>query len=165
MPIRVVLPVTTGLHKADVSTTTAGVLVLINETWYERYGLHERMVGEIVFYRDPVTGALGTEAEIGSDPILFTAPFPGSGSDWAGRSDRVHVTGPIGMTFDTDTSSPQFNGTAFLVDVIPPEELVREAQTWVAKGVRFLGGCCGTGVEHIQGLANALDDLQTQYQA
>ena len=45
------------------------------------------------------------------------------------------------------------------VDVISPEDLVREAKGWVADGARLLGGCCGTGPEHIEALAAAHEEL------
>ena len=38
------------------------------------------------------------------------------------------------------------------VDVITPDELVEFAQTWVDRGVRMVGGCCGLGPEHIAAL-------------
>ena len=34
-------------------------------------------------------------------------------------------------------------------DVITPEALLGEAQGWLDRGVRVLGGCCGLGPEHI----------------
>lgn len=42
------------------------------------------------------------------------------------------------------------------VDVIPPEELVAEARRWRDTGVQLIGGCCGTGPDHIRALAAAL---------
>lgn len=39
------------------------------------------------------------------------------------------------------------------VDVIEPEELAAHAKRWVARGARLLGGCCGTGPEHVRALA------------
>jgi S-methylmethionine-dependent homocysteine/selenocysteine methylase len=41
------------------------------------------------------------------------------------------------------------------VDIIPVPDLVALAETWVASGVRILGGCCGIGPEHIRGLVEA----------
>jgi len=34
-----------------------------------------------------------------------------------------------------------------------PPELAREAETWLAAGARFVGGCCGTTPEHVRRLA------------
>ena len=43
------------------------------------------------------------------------------------------------------------------VDVISPADLVVESQRWIQEGVTMVGGCCGTGVEHIQALREALE--------
>jgi homocysteine S-methyltransferase len=45
------------------------------------------------------------------------------------------------------------------VDVISPADLVAEAVGWVAAGARLLGGCCGTGPEHIEALQAAMPEL------
>ena len=45
------------------------------------------------------------------------------------------------------------------VDIIPPPELAHRAIEWVANGARLLGGCCGTGPEHIQALRQAMPEL------
>lgn len=41
------------------------------------------------------------------------------------------------------------------VDVISPNDLVEEARVWRDAGVQLLGGCCGTGPEHITALRDA----------
>jgi methionine synthase I (cobalamin-dependent) len=38
------------------------------------------------------------------------------------------------------------------VDVISPDDLAREARAWFDDGARLVGGCCGTGSEHIRAL-------------
>ena len=38
------------------------------------------------------------------------------------------------------------------VDIIEPQDLVELARSWVARGVRMLGGCCGLGPSHIKAL-------------
>lgn len=38
-------------------------------------------------------------------------------------------------------------------DIIEPSVLADEASTWVDRGVTYVGGCCGTNVEHIRGLS------------
>jgi homocysteine S-methyltransferase len=40
-------------------------------------------------------------------------------------------------------------------DVISPADLVEEARGWLDSGVKMLGGCCGTGPEHITALRDA----------
>ena len=41
------------------------------------------------------------------------------------------------------------------VDIIPPGDLVNEARGWRERGVQLIGGCCGTGPEHIEALHGA----------
>lgn len=43
------------------------------------------------------------------------------------------------------------------VDVISPDNLVKEARNWQDKGVKIIGGCCGIGPEHIAALDAAFD--------
>ena len=57
--------------------------------------------------------------------------------------------GPIGVYPESGYfTKPHWN----FVDIISPENLVAEADTWVQAGARLLGGCCGTGPEHITAL-------------
>ena len=65
--------------------------------------------------------------------------------------------GPTGVYPESGYfTKPSWN----FVDVISPEDLVKEAKDWVAAGARLLGGCCGTGPEHIEALAAAEEELQ-----
>lgn len=41
-------------------------------------------------------------------------------------------------------------------DDCTPEELAAHAARWLAAGARIVGGCCGTGPEHVRALARAL---------
>ena len=64
---------------------------------------------------------------------------------------RRYWSGPIGIYPESGFfTMPNWN----FVDVISPEDLVSEANTWVKNGVRLLGGCCGLGPDHIKALAN-----------
>ena len=64
---------------------------------------------------------------------------------------RRYWSGPIGIYPESGFfTMPNWN----FVDVISPEDLVAEANTWVKNGVRLLGGCCGLGPDHIKALAN-----------
>jgi len=58
-------------------------------------------------------------------------------------------SGPIGVYPESGYfTKPHWN----FVDVISPKDLVVEARTWVEAGACLLGGCCGTGPEHINAL-------------
>ena len=62
---------------------------------------------------------------------------------------RERWDGPIGVYPDSGYfTKPNWN----FVDVIPPDDLVAEAKSWVQSGVRLLGGCCGTGPQHVKAL-------------
>jgi S-methylmethionine-dependent homocysteine/selenocysteine methylase len=70
---------------------------------------------------------------------------------------RERWQGPIGVYPESGYfTKPHWN----FVDVIAPDDLVAEARSWVASGVRLLGGCCGTGPEHIRALHAALPQLE-----
>jgi len=46
------------------------------------------------------------------------------------------------------------------VDIISPDDLVRETRGWVAQGATILGGCCGLGPDHIAALRDALPTMK-----
>ncbi|MDG2385705.1 MAG: homocysteine S-methyltransferase family protein [Pirellulaceae bacterium] len=69
---------------------------------------------------------------------------------------RERWEGPIGVYPESGYfTRPDWN----FVDIIPPAELAGRANAWVADGVRLLGGCCGTGPDHIQALRQAMPEL------
>ena len=41
------------------------------------------------------------------------------------------------------------------VDIIEPDDLVKETRAWVESGAQIIGGCCGLGVTHIRALKAA----------
>jgi len=70
---------------------------------------------------------------------------------------RQRWPGPIGVYPESGYfTQPNWN----FVDVIAPADLVTEALGWVAAGVRLLGGCCGTGPDHIKALREAMPALE-----
>lgn len=40
---------------------------------------------------------------------------------------------------------------------VDPDALVELARTWVNRGARMLGGCCGPGTRHVAALRAAVD--------
>ena len=46
-------------------------------------------------------------------------------------------------------SGKTINGKWTFNDVLSPAEYQRHAESWIDKGVTFIGGCCGISVEHI----------------
>jgi homocysteine S-methyltransferase len=70
---------------------------------------------------------------------------------------RQRWSGPVGVYPESGYfTKPNWN----FVDVISPSDLVTEALGWVAAGARLIGGCCGTGPEHIEALRSAMPELE-----
>jgi S-methylmethionine-dependent homocysteine/selenocysteine methylase len=62
---------------------------------------------------------------------------------------RRHFAGPVGAYAETGQWAPPnwvFTGLA-------PQQYLAEALTWASHGAGLIGGCCGTGPEHIALLA------------
>ena len=65
---------------------------------------------------------------------------------------RRHWSGPLGAYPESGHFiMPNWQ----FVDIIAPDDLVTEAQAWVASGVQLLGGCCGLGPKHVAALSAA----------
>jgi len=43
-----------------------------------------------------------------------------------------------------------------IVQPVSPEEMAREVPKWIAAGASLVGGCCGTGLEHIKAISAAV---------
>ena len=66
---------------------------------------------------------------------------------------RTQFGGPISAYPDTGHfEMPSWNWT----DSIEPGVLAERALGWIDEGAQIIGGCCGTGVEHIEALAEAV---------
>ena len=62
---------------------------------------------------------------------------------------RRHFAGPVGVYAETGRWTPPnsvFTG-------LTPQQYLAEALTWASHGAQLIGGCCGTGPEHIALLA------------
>lgn len=69
------------------------------------------------------------------------------------KAIRNQFSGPISAYPDTGHfEMPSWNWS----DSIEPTVLAEQALAWIDDGAQILGGCCGTGVEHIEALANAV---------
>ena len=65
---------------------------------------------------------------------------------------RERWDGPTGVYPESGYfTRPHWN----FVDVISPDDLAREARGWIDNGALLVGGCCGTGPEHIRALARS----------
>ena len=65
---------------------------------------------------------------------------------------RRHFAGPVGVYAETGDWQPP----NWVFDGLTPGEYLRQAITWAGHGARLIGGCCGTGPEHIRALADGL---------
>ncbi|HEX7268087.1 MAG TPA: homocysteine S-methyltransferase family protein [Streptosporangiaceae bacterium] len=112
-------------------------------------------------------GTLGTLPELGDgdsledllsalvDPALAAVTVmhadPGVTLD-AIEIIRGHYAGPIGAYAETGSWQPP----NWIFDGLTPGEYLQHAITWADRGARLIGGCCGTGPEHIRVLAGGL---------
>ena len=65
---------------------------------------------------------------------------------------RRRFTGPIGAYAETGSWTPP----NWVFDGLTPRQYLQHATTWAQCGAQLIGGCCGTGPEHIQTLAHHL---------
>ena len=64
-----------------------------------------------------------------------------------------HWPGPLGVY----AHSAQWEGQVCIFDnTIKPAEYTGHARSWLERGVKIIGGCCGMGVEHIRDLKRIL---------
>ncbi len=68
--------------------------------------------------------------------------------------------GPVGAyphhgTYSQQTLTWDFGG-------LPAERLVAAAHEWIARGTQLVGGCCGTGPDHIHALATGVPRQRAQ---
>ncbi len=112
-------------------------------------------------------GTLGTVPELGdgdsfedllsalADPALAAVTVmhanPGVTLD-AIEIIRGHYAGPIGVYAETGGWEPP----NWVFDGLTPGEYLQQAITWADHGAQLIGGCCGTGPEHIRALAAQL---------
>jgi len=102
--VRLVIPLTQTRDQEQ----TPGLLVVVDEPWFEWAGLAEGLNARIVSATDPN----GTElAEAGADPAVSNPANSGP----AAIEQRLLPVGPIGFTFDTNTSAPIFDKSSFLL--------------------------------------------------
>ena len=62
---------------------------------------------------------------------------------------RSHFAGPIGAYAETGTWTPP----DWVFDGLTPTRYLQDATSWANCGAQLIGGCCGTGPEHIRVLA------------
>lgn len=74
------------------------------------------------------------------------------------REVREHWDGPLGAyPHYGEFIMPNWQ----FVDMISPEDFASEAQQWLEAGTQVIGGCCGTGPEHVRALKEQLKNAPT----
>lgn len=69
---------------------------------------------------------------------------------------RARFSGPLSAYPDSGYfAAPDWR----FVEVIDPVELEAYYANWLAQGARLIGGCCGTGLDHVRAAAAARDEL------
>ncbi|MBL8189605.1 MAG: hypothetical protein JNK38_16460 [Acidobacteria bacterium] len=98
--VKFVVPLTESASAGSATNARMpGLLVVLNETWYEVGGLAEKLVAELQQVSNPFENK--EIPQFGPDPIL-------TGDSWSGDPVKLDVSQPIGHTFDTDTEAPLF---------------------------------------------------------
>jgi homocysteine S-methyltransferase len=112
-------------------------------------------------------GTVGIPSELGDgdsfEDLLAALASPALAAVTVMHSDPEVVTeaieiirrcfaGPIGAYAETGSWAPP----NWVFDGLTPGQYLQHATTWAQCGAQLIGGCCGTGPEHIQALANHL---------
>ena len=112
-------------------------------------------------------GTVGTPPELGDgdsfEDLLAALASPALAAVTVMHSDpevipeaieviRRCFAGPIGAYAETGSWTPP----NWVFDGMTPGQYLQHAITWARCGAQLIGGCCGTGPEHIQALASRL---------
>jgi hypothetical protein len=148
--VKLILPLTEGAGQSAAGTP--GLLVVLNEPWYEVAGIGEALRVEVGEAESPWDAEKGLSyLEFGPDPIVQPHGHPpheqpmltgehfakiGDSDDIVSDGSRAFVTGPVGHYFDRDNNAALFVGTSFIV---PPPHVKRtdETRAWYFARLRF----------------------------
>ena len=108
----------------------------------------------------------------GTTPELFAATMRNLGADAVGLNcgagpeemaplvERFLATAGLPVLVEPNAGLPELvNGET--VFRLPPVPFAEKTAAFVARGARFVGGCCGTTPEHIAALRRALDGVES----
>lgn len=113
--VKLVVPLT----EAGKEGQTPGLLVVLNEPWYEVGGLAERLEARVEIVKVP-----SKEEETRPDELPQFGPDPiRTGLAWNGDAPEPELHGPIGHTFDTDAEAPLFVASSFVLRFEHPQPL------------------------------------------
>ena len=110
--------------------------------------------GQLVTFDPPYLDFEGLVAKLAAYDISLINVMHSPIEDTAKGLAAVkrHWSGPIGAYPESGYFiMPNWQ----FVEIIAPDDLVREARAWVSGGVQVLGGCCGLGPQHVKALTKA----------
>ena len=122
-----------------------------------------------------VTNAYGEDGKLmtGASPEAMCAMLEGMGADAVGANcslgpkqlfpvmERLLDAASVPAVLKPNAGLPRIENGKTVFDV-GPAEFARDVSSMVQKGVRVVGGCCGTTPEHIAALVAAIADLKPQ---
>jgi homocysteine S-methyltransferase len=86
--------------------------------------------------------AVGLNCSVGPTPMMSAIP-------------RIRSATQLPISFQPNAGLPKdVDGRQIYMST--PEYMAEFAKDFLQAGVRFVGGCCGTGAEHIKAMANAI---------
>lgn len=102
--------------------------------------------------RSPVRDALAALSPLAPDVVAVNCASPDA------CSEAVTVLAQGQLPFGAYANSGQPDGTfGFAPSPLAADTYAASAASWLARGARMIGGCCGTSVEHIARLRALLD--------
>lgn len=119
-----------------------------------------------------VTNAYGSDGKLmtGASPAAMVALLEGMGADAIGANcsfgpqqlmgvvDELLATASVPVILKPNAGLPLMRDGQTVFDVLP-DEFAADVAAAVTKGVRIVGGCCGTTPAHIRALTEAVADL------
>jgi hypothetical protein len=118
--VKLILPLTESY--AEHTRHSAGLLLVLNDSWHQRGGLGEGVTVEVEQAPDPHNSAQGMNKfyyELGPDPILSGTSLQDENHLWSAVTLNA-VRGPVGHTHDELDEGALFTATSF---IIPPPEV------------------------------------------
>jgi hypothetical protein len=107
--VRLIVPLTRTINDQQ----TPGLLVVLNEPWYDWAGLAEQLEVQIASVTDPLGNS---RLQAGPDPVVSNPDYSAAGAPaLIALEANPPAIGPVGFTSDTNTNAPLFAITSFIV--------------------------------------------------
>ena len=112
---------------------SAGLLVVLDEPWYQFGGIGEHLEAEVAQVTETRTDEANRKVDyfqIGPDPILGLPELDADGSQYQSQKYDVsfpELRGPVGHTHDLNDEGALFTATSFIIR--PPDRELRRGQS------------------------------------